>query len=239
MKFLVMQLRGCMKIKNFAIIISVALIISLFFNGYSYSALNNSKSQINDLKAQIKEHTLGFTDKANVYDTNFHDLLQEHTFLLISAARRSIDSSAAFNDSYKALQTNIQEVGAQISSIYGDEVGNQFVALWTSKIKNFISYTDAVKNNDLSANSVFASNMENYEEKSSTWWSTLNPNIDKSTIKQSITDHVNNVKEALDFWEAKDYPDYFSKQHDSYTQIGDYSDIIVTGIVKQHPELFE
>jgi len=228
-----------MEKKNLTTILLVVLIVSLFLNGYFFAALNNSKSQIKDLKAQVLQHTLGFTDKANVYDTNFHDLIQEHTFLLISAARRSIDSSLAYNESYKSLQTNIQEVGAQISSIYGDEVANQFEALWTSKINSFIAYTNAIKNNDSSANSVFSANMESYEKRSSEWWSTLNPNIDKTEIKQSITEHVNDVKAALDFWAAKDYANYFAKQHDAYTQIGDYSDIIVTGIVKQHPELFE
>ncbi len=227
-----------METKNLITVLSAVLIISLFFNGYTYASLNNSKSRITELEKQVREHTLGFTDKANIYDASLHDLLQEHAFLLVNTARRSIDSSPAFNESYKALQVNIREVAAQISSVYGTESGDRFNKLWNTKINNIIGYTDAVKNNDPMANSTFASNMEAYEENSASWWSNLNPEIDKATIKKSITEHVNNVKTAIDFWAAKDYPDYFSKQHDSYVQIGEYADIIATGIIKQHPELF-
>ncbi len=227
-----------METKKLATILSVALVVSLFFNGYSYTALNSSKSQINNLEAQVREHTLGFTDKANIYDTAFHDLLQEHTFLLINTARRSFDSAASFDDSYKALQANIKEVAAQISSVYGTDSANSFSTLWNSKINNFIAYTDAKRNNDPAADSKFESDMAEYEEKSANWWSKLNPEIDKATVKQSITDHVNNAKAAIDFWAAKDYLHYFYKLHDSYVQIGEYADIITTGIIKQHPELF-
>lgn len=221
-----------MEWKKWVIVFCVALSISLAFLIY-FIVLTIHFSSI-DTRVSMDIYS-----KANVYDTQFHDLTQEHTFLLINTARRSLDSSVSFNDSYKALQININEVAAQISAVYGPEVANQFKTLWESKITYFINYTEAVKNNDNTANSVFAANMVKYENDSAVFWSNLIPSLDKATMTSLITQHLIDIKSAIDYWGKGDYQDYFIKLHDSYTQMGVYADVIAQAIINQHPEVFQ
>lgn len=235
-----------------AVVAAVSFFIGYFFalgpfsQNVQTTQVLSLKSQITDLQAQVKYLQSQVAEtrleviggKADTFEAKFHDLLQEHTFLLINTIRRSADSSNSFNESYNALQENINEVSDELAKIYGEYKADEFKELWKTKINNFINYTKIVKSDGALANSTLDMNMEDYEESSATFWSTLNPYIDKATIRQLITDHVNNVKEAVDFWEAKNYKKYFLKLHDSYSQIGSVADVIVVGIVAHHPEQF-
>ena len=224
-----------MKDKKYSIIILVAaLVIGLVFGYFLASA---------QAQFQIKQAHLTFNDKADIYDAKFHDLMQEHTFILINTARRSLDSADSFNGSMVALQRNVNDLSDQIATVYPTDSNDvaQFKSLWTTEINMFIKYTNSVKSGDPTASTTFASDAAAYEEASASFWS--NPatplaNLDKATVKQLITSNVNNMKAAVDYWGARDYTNYFLKTHDAYTQVGAVADIFVTAIVTQHPEAF-
>ena len=227
-------------------ILLAALVVSVILVGYFALQVNSLKSQISILNSNAAPiNTRGKLDingKADVFDSKFHDLLQEHTFLLINTARRSLDSSASYNDSLIALNNNVNEVTAQIGSLYGNDVGDQFKNLWNRKVNIFLNYTGAVKANDPTANSAFATAAAQYEEDKATFWSNANkalPNLDKAIMKQYVTAHINNIKVAIDYWNAKDYPNYFNSLHTAYVQIGSYADILVQGMIDQNPDKFE
>jgi hypothetical protein len=213
------------------IVLSIALAITLVFLVY-FIIMTEHFSYL------YSQGNLDVLDKASSYDSNIHDLLQEHTFLLVDLARRSLTSSASVNDSYNALQINLNEIAAQISAVYGPQVANKFLSLWRFKINSFISYANALKNRDPTADSVFEADMSNYEEESSAFWSDLIPSLTKSQMQQLVTQHVDNMKSTIDYWNTEDYPDYFSKLHDSYTQMGIYADTIAQAIINQNPNYF-
>ena len=79
----------------------------------------NLTSQVTELNAQVKQNKLDVETKAYKFGTKFHDLLQEHDFMLINTARRSLDAANSYNDSRDALQVNINEVADQIKGVYG------------------------------------------------------------------------------------------------------------------------
>lgn len=215
-------------------LLSFAMLVSLVFLILLVAALAYTESQLKQKKLEIN-------GKADVFSAKIHDLLQEHTFLLVNTARRSLDSVDSFNDSFNALQTNINEVSAQISTLYGPDLSNQFRNLWNTETNIFVDYTVALKSQDPSANSTFSDSISKYEEDTTKfWYNTSNsfPNLDKSKINRLVINHVNNVKKSVDYWNAKDYPNYFSRLHDSYVQTGDYADFIAQAMINANKNKF-
>jgi hypothetical protein len=235
--------------KTTTIILSAILVIALIASGYFYFTLTKSQSQVadltsqlNTLKYQISQGNLNITlTKADIFDAKLHDLLQEHTFLLVNTIRRSFDSSASYNASLVALQNNINEVGQLLTPIYGTANASQLVNLWNNKTNIFIAYSNAMKTGDSTANTVFASNAASYEQAVAAFWlSTANPYpiIGSDTILPMVTAHVNDVKAAVDVWNSKDYTTYFADLEVAYKQAGIYADTIAQGIINQNPTLF-
>jgi len=226
-----------------------ALVVSLLLVGYFglqvgslKSQVTSANSQVTDLQSQLSKEKLNINSKADLFDAKFHDLLQEHTTLLINTARRSVDSQVSFNDSLNALQRNVNDVSDQIAGLYGADIGNQFKTLWNRKVGIVLNYTNAIKTNDPTANSVFAAAAAQYEEDKATFWSNTNnalPNLDKAAMKQLITTHLNDVKTAIDYWNVKDFPNYFNALHAAYIQMGSYADILVQGMIDQNPDKFK
>ncbi len=203
------------------------------------SQVSDLQSEVTYLRGEVKQAHLEIGGPADAFSGNIHDLLQEHTFTLINTLRRSLSASEAFNDSYAALLLNIDEMGGQVESIYGKDNATTFKNLWHTKIDNFITYTNAIRTGDpIAASSELNAKMAVYEESSASFWATLNPRINKAAIKQIVTNHVNDIKVALDYWQAKNYPAYFDSVHTAYNQAGTFADALVAGIVKQHPEKF-
>jgi len=230
-----------MKMQKGMIIVSVLLVLSLVAAGYFYFSLTQSQSQISDLQSQVQTASLNVNSKADIFDGKLHDLLQEHTFLLINTVRRSLDGSASYNASMVALQNNINEVGTLLTPVYGTN-SQQLVTLWNTKASIFINYSNDIKNANPAANTNFATAAAAYEEAMGVFWSSTNnayPVFDKATMKQYTTDHLTATKAAIDAWNAKDYTGYFNKLEVAYVQMGTYADVIGQGIVSQHPELFQ
>lgn len=194
-----------------------------------------------NLDSLVMQSNINLYSKANVFDTQFHDLMQEHTFLLITTLTRSLNSSASFNASYNALQTNVREIAALLSEIYGTYYANNYIALQDEKINDFINYTIDVKDNDSNASSAFLTNIASYEQSISDFWtnSTGVEGIDRNTFESLTAARINDEKETIDYWYQGDYTDYFIKLHDSYTTMGTYADVVVTTIIKQYPKKFQ
>jgi hypothetical protein len=232
--------------KTLTIILSAILVIALAATGYiyftSHSQITNLQSQITNLQSQIAQGNLNITlTKADTFDARLHDLLQEHTFLLINTIRRSFDSSASYNASLVALQNNINEVGTLLTPIYGTNA-QQLVGLWNNKTMIFIAYSNDMKSGNPNANTNFASAAQAYEAAVATFWASTNnpyPTFDYNTMLSMSTVHINDVKAAVDSWNAKDYPTYFANLEVAYDQMGQYADVIAQGIINQHTELFQ
>jgi hypothetical protein len=240
-----------MKTSKLTIILSVALAIVLAFAVYSFINSQSRASQIQSLNSQLTASAaaqnlanLNITNtKADVFDAKLHDLLQEHTFLLINTIRRSLDSSASYNASLVALQNNINEVGALLTPIYGTNA-QQLVTLWNTKTMIFINYSIDIKNGNPQANSNFNTAIAAYEINIATFWqsaapSNPYPNFDYNTMLQVAIAHANNIKSAVDYWNVKDYTNYFVTLEVAYNQMGTYADIIAQGIITQNPTLFQ
>jgi hypothetical protein len=220
-----------MKEVKIAIISLVALAISLAFLIYFIIISIH-------LNSVAIESNLNIYSKASAFDSKIHDLMQEHTFLMVMTATRSLNGSASFNASYEALDINVKEISAQIANIYGTSTANQYLTLQIDKINDFLNYTLSVRNGISNANSIFVVNMNNDEQAIASFWSNTT-GLDESQIKELIAERVNDEKMAVDNWYKGDYTNYFGKLHDAYNNMGIYADIISAAIIKQNPAIFQ
>lgn len=227
-----------MKTQKLTIVLSVVLVLAIIFAVYEIVQNQSLNSQITQQAEQNLNISLTNADR---FDTQLHDLLQEHTFLLIDTLRRSTGTNvAAYNASLIALQNNINEVGTLLIPIYGTNA-QQLVNLWNQKTNILINYSISVKSGDPTASSTFASAASAYEVSCATFWSTNTnpyPQFDYNTMLQVVTTHVTDMKKALDDWNAGNYPTYFVDLEIAYNQMGVYADTIAQGIISQHPEDF-
>ncbi len=225
-----------------SVILALVVAVAVFLYASSQSQVNNLQSQNNNLNSQLRAANLKINSSASIFDSKLHDLLQEHTFLLINTIRRSLDSSASYNASLVALQNNINEVGTLLTPIYGAAGAQQLVTLWNQKANIFINYSLAVKNNDPNANAEFAGNASAYEQSVATFWTSTNnpyPVFTLTAIQPMVIAHMNDVKAAVDDWNVKDYPTYFKDLEIAYVQMGTYADTIAQGIIQQNPQNFQ
>ncbi len=230
---------------------SIILVAVLIFAGLSLINLqyktNSLNSQITSLNVGLEDQNLQCnltslaTNKANVFDNKMHDLLQEHTFLLIDTMRSSLGSSAEYSASLTQLKNNINEIGALLIPIYGMAATNQFIGLWNNKTTIFINYAAALKSNNPNANAQFSAAAQKYEIACAEFWSSnanAFPDLDFETVLQLVTDHMNDVKATIDAFNTKNYSLYFVKLETSYIQVGTYADTLAHGMIDQHPEDF-
>ena len=228
-----------MKNKNILpIILVVALaaviVIAIILN-------SSSQSQITNLNSQISAANLNINSSASQFDSQFSDLLQEHTYLLIDTARRSLsNSSASFNATLAALQNNINQVGVLLTPIYGNNA-NQLVALWNLKANIFINYSTSLKNGDPNALSYYSAAEASYVPQVVQFWTSTNnpyPIIDSTTATNLVTTNAANIKAAIDAWYAGNYNLYYADVAAAYQQMGTYADVIANGIIQQNPQDF-
>jgi hypothetical protein len=192
------------------------------------------------LDLQLKTSRLNINSSASQFDSKFHDLLQEHTFLLVGLARLSLTSSPAYNASLAALQNNINEVGTLLTPIYGINA-SQLVSLWNQKTNIFINYTISLRNNDPNANTYYNAGAAIYLPQVVTFWTSTNnpyPVLNQQIAQQLTTQHLADVKATIDDWNAGNYPKYYSDLEVSYNEMGVYADVIANAIIQQNPNNF-
>ncbi len=234
-----------------SVILALVVIIAIILYSSSQSQVSNlnsqlqtSQSQITNLQSQLRQASLNVNSSASIFDSDFHDLLQAHTFLLTETARRSpsnVASNAAFNASLAQLQHNINEVGALLTPIYGSN-SQQLVNLWNQKANIFINYSTSVQNNDPNAMVYYNAAVASYIPQVVTFWTTTSnsyPILDQATAMQLATQHMTDVKTTIDAWLAGNYTLYYNDLEAAYFQIGTYADTIAQGIIQQNPQNFQ
>ncbi|MGA2130364.1 MAG: hypothetical protein ABSG05_01995 [Candidatus Pacearchaeota archaeon] len=225
------------------IILSIILVVAVIAAIIFYSQIASLKSQNANLQSQIQTaKTNAINGSADVFDANFHDLLQENSYLLADTARRSLsNSSAAFNATLLALQNNINFVGNLLAPIYGSN-SQQLVNLWNQKANIFINYSNSLKNNDPNALAYYNAAIAAYIPQAVTFWTTTQnpyPALSQTTATNFVTTSLSDTKATIDDWYAGNYNQYYTDLHTSYIDMGTYADVVAGAIIQQNPQDFQ
>jgi hypothetical protein len=163
----------------------------------------------------------------------------QHVDLASAATRAGFDGRAEdFAAAAKSLDNNSVAISKSIGSVYGAEAEKQFLAVWRSHIGFFVDYTTSAKKGDKAGMDKAVSNLMGYVEASSDFLSKANPNLSKDVLKKSITEHVLQLKGAVDAYGAGDINKSYAEQEMAYMHMGELAHTLADAIAKQYPEKF-
>lgn len=225
--------------KNKAVVAIVTLVLGLAVGGgVGYAAADMNKKD-GSIASDASTSTDDTTMKASDLRATLNNLEAEHVDLASAATRAGFDGDPSFEAAAGSLSENTDELTAAIASVYGDEAGAQFKAIWASHIGFFVDYTVAAKGGDTAGMDKAVQNLNGYVEAISTFLSDANPNLPKEAVSQLITEHVTLLKEAVDKHGAGDFAGSYDAQDRARTQITNkIADTLSGAIVKQSPEKF-
>lgn len=166
-------------------------------------------------------------------------LLSEHVDLAVLAMQKGIDGEEDFNAVAGELMENADELGAAITSVYGEAAGKAFVGLWKDHIGFFVDYVVATSKKDEAGRQVALQELSEYRKDFSTFLAGANPNLDANTLAEGLQMHVNQLVGAFDHYVKGDYEvayDFIRKAHAHMfaTAAG-----LSGAIVAQFPEKFK
>ncbi len=167
-------------------------------------------------------------------------LLGEHTLLAIVATQKGFDGDEDFEAIAAALDRNSVELADAIGSVYGDEAHKEFLdgdLKWRAHIGFFVDYTVGLAENDKAAQKKAVGNLKGYIESFSAFLAQA-AELPQDALRQSITEHVNQLKGQIDAYSQGDHERAYDQLRDAYAHMFMTGDTLADGIVKQSPDEF-
>lgn len=201
--------------------------------------LQNIISVVQSLLSQVQTATRRTDTKAADLRVLLNALERQHVDLASAAVRAGFDGHASFEKTAAELDKNSVALADAVASIYGPSARDPFLAIWRSHIGFFVDYTVAAKAGDKAKMDKAVKNLtEGYVPAIADFFSKANPNLPRDVVAQLVTQHVLDLKAAVDAYGSGDFATSYAKQTEAYNQIGSIADALAGGIVKQFPEKF-
>ena len=167
-------------------------------------------------------------------------LLGEHAILAMLATQKGYDGEKDFEAIAAALDQNSVELADAIGSVYGDEAREEFLdgkLKWRAHIGFFVDYTVGLAQNDKAAQKKAVGNLNGYIESFSAFLAQATE-LPQDAVKESITEHVMQLKRQIDAYAKGDYERAYSLARDAYAHMYMTGDTLAGAIVKQSPAKF-
>lgn len=166
-------------------------------------------------------------------------LYMEHVHLAAAAVRAGFDGRTKdFDAAAKTLDNNSVAIAKAVGSVYGADADTQFLAIWRSHIGFFVDYTVAAKKGDKAGMDKAVENLMGYVASVSHFLAVANPNLPEATVKDLVTQHVLQLKGAVDAYGAGDVAKSYALQEEAAMHMGMIATTIAGAIVKQYPDKF-
>jgi hypothetical protein len=167
-------------------------------------------------------------------------LLGEHATLAMTATQKGFAGDEDFEAAAAALDENSVELSEAIGSVYGDEAAKEFLDgnnMWRDHIGFFVDYTVGLATKDKAAQQEAVDNLTVYLETSSSFLATAT-DLPQTALRESITEHVMQLKGQIDAYAAGDYEKAYTLFRQAYEHMVMTGDTLADAIVKQNPEMF-
>ena len=167
-------------------------------------------------------------------------LLTEHVYLagitLVEGAGQGFDAPS-FEAAAGALDGNSKDLADAIGSVYGDDAGKQFLALWRDHIGFFVEYTQAVAAGDDKKAEAAKQKLDGYRQEFGAFIESANENLPADAVADELTPHVDSVIATIDAVAAGD-GDVFEKLREAAGHMPGTAETLADGIAKQQPDMF-
>ncbi|WP_263491839.1 copper amine oxidase [Bacillus sp. RAR_GA_16] len=184
------------------------------------------------------ENTKAVTPASDLRATLGH-LLSEHAGLAMMTMQNGIDGSEDFDASAAALSENTDDLAAAITSVYGEEAGNQFKEMWSGHIGNFVEYVQATGAEDEEAKEAALKALENYRADFSSFLETATDGrLEASALSEGLQTHVNQLISAFDNYTMEDYDAAYDSVREAYAHMYMPAKGLSGAFVDQFPDKF-
>ncbi|TXC89767.1 copper amine oxidase [Metabacillus litoralis] len=179
------------------------------------------------------------TPAAELRSTLGH-LLSEHAYLAVEVMRNGALGAKDFEASVGALNENTVDLSNAITSVYGDEAGQQFKQMWEEHIGFFVDYVTATAENDETKKEEALNNLDTYREKFSQFLETATgERLEASGLAEGLQMHVNQLVGAFDSYLAKDFNKAYEYEREAIHHMHMVAKGLSNAITDQFPEKFE
>jgi hypothetical protein len=182
----------------------------------------------------------GATSPAADLRVTLDRLLGEHALLAMFATQKGFSGDPDFEAIAAALDANSVDLSEAITTVYGEQAGQKFLdgdALWRDHIGFFVDYTVALAKEDKAGQDKAVNDLMGYIEAFSAFLSDAT-GLPQDALRESITEHVNQLKGQLDAYAAGNYEEAYALAREAYAHMVMTGDTLAGAIVKQSPEKF-
>ena len=167
-------------------------------------------------------------------------LLGEHAVLAMAATQKGFAGAKDFEAIAAALDENSVELADAIGSVYGNEARAEFLdgdLKWRAHIGFFVDYTVGLAKKDKAAQTKAVGSLKGYIQSFSDFLATAT-GLPPAAVRESITEHVNQLKGQIDAYAAGDYAKAYGLFREAYAHMYMTGDTLAEAIVKQSPDKF-
>ncbi|WP_425545184.1 copper amine oxidase [Guptibacillus hwajinpoensis] len=206
--------------------------------GHMHMVAKGFSSAITDQFPDKFDNTKAVTPASDLRAGLGH-LLSEHAGLAMMTMQNGIDGSEDFDASAAALSKNTDDLTAAITSVYGEEAGNQFKEMWSGHIGNFVEYVQATGAEDEAAKEKALEALEAYRADFSSFLETATEErLEAGALSEGLQMHVNQLVAAFDSYTAEDYEAAYDSVREAYAHMYKPAKGLSGAFVNQFPDKF-
>lgn len=178
---------------------------------------------------------LAVTDLRSDIRVTLGRILGEHAFLTMEVMRAEATQGPELPAVRGALEDNSMDLAGAVGSVYGDDVGGQFLELWQEHIDLLVRYARATAAGDSGGAAEIAEALEAYAERLAETLVSLNPELAADDETAALRLHV---EQLLAFTDS-DYARAYAAERQAFEHMFRFGDTFARAIIKQFPDRFE
>lgn len=184
------------------------------------------------------ENSMAVTPAADLRSA-LDQVFTEHAGLAVMAMQNGVDGDPDFEASSAALLANADDLAAAVGSVYGEEGGEAFDAIWKSHIGYFVDYVTATANDDQAGKDQAMKELEGYVVEQAAFLETATEGgLPAADLEAGLTEHVKQLIAAFDQYVAGDYEASYASLRGAYAHMLMPSEGLSQTIVNQFPDKF-
>lgn len=205
-----------------------ALALGVATRGVSQSMSNMSMSQ----------PAMPASMSASDLRLGLNSLLAEHIYLASAATGAALGGrTPEFQSAAGALDANSVALSKAIGSVYGDDAGTAFLALWRKHIGFVVDYTTGVASGDKAKQDKAVQDLLGYASDFGAFLHSACPGLPTSVVADLVRGHITTLKTVIDALAAND-PAVYNNIRTAAAHMQMIADPLAAAIAKQFPTRF-
>lgn len=165
-------------------------------------------------------------------------LLAEHVYLASGATGAALGGrTPEFQAAARALDSNSVALSRAIGSVYGDDAGTAFLALWRKHIGFVVDYTTGVAMKNRAKQDKAVSDLLGYATDFGAFLNSACPSLPTSVVADLVRGHITSLKAVIDA-QAAGNPAAYADIRSAAAHMRMIADPLAAAIAKQFPDRF-